>query len=377
MFVGGVVGRALPWPSPTSTHPCLKGRSVSSLCSSAAVHFPLGPRSKIFTLRSRAFHSKPCSPGIRGASTRLVFPNRSKENVAGNWHQRAGLTCFSSSTASLHDSSTSSSSSMQNDERAPQLQALHNCPPHGLNAQQLAELKERLDLAKARRTASKLPLSVREGAVVVQDSSNAAEGTPVLSDLPSSVYLNQQASKHGSLVLGLSTPGGQAMSLLDAVVGKLAPGRMLMSARCKLWWMTPEWRTSTLQIPPETQFLLVELGPPGAGPYALVLPLIDGDFRGTLRSPVRPHNCPEGSLTLRVESGDHRVVAEKWDAVLHVSAGWDPYTLVEQGVQAAARLSGGAEPRATKLLPPSIDVFGWCTWDAFYSTVSAKGIQVR
>jgi len=46
------------------------------------------------------------------------------------------------------------------------------------------------------------------------------------------------------------------------------------------------------------------------------------------------------------------------------------------GVQAAARMSGGAAPRATKLLPPSIDMFGWCTWDAFYSTVSAKGIQV-
>eukprot|EP00200_Dunaliella_tertiolecta_P005843 CAMPEP_0202343484 /NCGR_PEP_ID=MMETSP1126-20121109/3581_1 /ASSEMBLY_ACC=CAM_ASM_000457 /TAXON_ID=3047 /ORGANISM="Dunaliella tertiolecta, Strain CCMP1320" /LENGTH=1166 /DNA_ID=CAMNT_0048934551 /DNA_START=372 /DNA_END=3872 /DNA_ORIENTATION=- len=264
---------------------------------------------------------------------------------------------------------------MQKDEVAPQLDALHNCPPHGLSAHQLAELKDRLDLAKARRIASMLPLGIRESAVVVQESSTAAEGTSVLSDLPSSVYLNQEASKHGSLVLGVSAPGGQAMSLLDAVVGKLAPGRMLMSARCKLWWMTPEWRSSTLQIPPETQFLLVELGPPGAGPYALILPLIDGDFRGTLRSPARPHNSPEGSLTLRVESGDNRVVAEKWDSVLHVSAGWDPYLLVEQGVQAAARLSGGAAPRATKLLPPSIDVFGWCTWDAFYSTVSAKGIQ--
>jgi hypothetical protein len=41
---------------------------------------------------------------------------------------------------------------------------------------------------------------------------------------------------------------------------QLHPGRMLMSARCKLWWMTPEWRQSTLNIPPETQFLLVGAG---------------------------------------------------------------------------------------------------------------------
>lgn len=50
---------------------------------------------------------------------------------------------------------------------------------------------------------------------------------------------------------------------------------------------------------------------------------------------------------------------------------------VRAGVQAAARLSGGAAPRTSKALPPSIDMFGWCTWDAFYSTVSARGIQVR
>jgi raffinose synthase len=80
--------------------------------------------------------------------------------------------------------------------------------------------------------------------------------------------------------------------------------RMLVCARCKLWWMTPEWRTSTLQLPPETQFLLAELKPttstseeldhdvishnskrkqPAEGHYALLLPLIDGDFRCTLR----------------------------------------------------------------------------------------------
>ena len=110
---------------------------------------------------------------------------------------------------------------------------------------------------------------------------------------------------------------------------QLRANRMLACARCKLWWMTPEWRTSTLQLPPETQFLLVELpwtephssgsavtgqgarsagvrstgtgsagqgltagaggaedagGPEGQPAYALLLPLIDGDFRATLRA---------------------------------------------------------------------------------------------
>lgn len=66
--------------------------------------------------------------------------------------------------------------------------------------------------------------------------------------------------------------------------------RFLACARNKLWWMTPEWGASLSSLPPETQFLLAELPPGGTGStqrYALLLPLIDGDFRGTLR----PNRC--------------------------------------------------------------------------------------
>lgn len=60
--------------------------------------------------------------------------------------------------------------------------------------------------------------------------------------------------------------------------------RFLAAARCKLWWMTPEWGVQANDLPPETQFLLLELEE--GGPYAIVLPLIDEDtFRGTLRPP--------------------------------------------------------------------------------------------
>ena len=31
--------------------------------------------------------------------------------------------------------------------------------------------------------------------------------------------------------------------------------------------------------------------------------------------------------------------------------------------------------RAQKQVPKSLDVFGWCTWDAFYWQVSAKGVM--
>lgn len=60
--------------------------------------------------------------------------------------------------------------------------------------------------------------------------------------------------------------------------------RFLAGARKKLWWMTPEWGSNASSMPPETQFLLLELEE--GGPYAALLPLIDSNtFRGTLRKP--------------------------------------------------------------------------------------------
>lgn len=43
-------------------------------------------------------------------------------------------------------------------------------------------------------------------------------------------------------------------------------------------------------------------------------------------------------------------------------------------MQLAARFSGTSLPRTEKKLPKFVDLFGWCTWDAFYSKVSAAGV---
>jgi hypothetical protein len=47
---------------------------------------------------------------------------------------------------------------------------------------------------------------------------------------------------------------------------------------------------------------------------------------------------------------------------------------VDLAITKAASLSGGARPLSEKKLPPAINVFGFCTWDAFYSSVSASGV---
>lgn len=77
---------------------------------------------------------------------------------------------------------------------------------------------------------------------------------------------------------------------------------------------------------------------------------------------------------MRIESGNKDVRAARWDGALLLCAGDEPYKVVNSAVLAAAKLSGAARPLAQKRLPGFIDLLGWCTWDAFYSKVSAKGV---
>ena len=50
-----------------------------------------------------------------------------------------------------------------------------------------------------------------------------------------------------------------SLSHVSIVCLQLSCKRWVASARNKLWWMTPEFGTSARELPPEVQFLLVEV----------------------------------------------------------------------------------------------------------------------
>ncbi|KAL4431159.1 hypothetical protein ABPG75_006415 [Micractinium tetrahymenae] len=76
-----------------------------------------------------------------------------------------------------------------------------------------------------------------------------------------------------------------------------------------------------------------------------------------------------------MESGDDTVATDYFQDAVLIAAGREPYALIEVAVTTAAALSGGARPLREKRLPPNLDVFGWCSWDSFYSAVSATGLS--
>mmetsp|Transcript_18788 Transcript_18788/g.45238 ORF Transcript_18788/g.45238 Transcript_18788/m.45238 type:complete len:780 (+) Transcript_18788:3-2342(+) len=160
----------------------------------------------------------------------------------------------------------------------------------------------------------------------------------------------------------------------DLLLGALHCEKFLACSRQKLWWMHPTWGSLAAEVPEETQFMLVKLAPAAGasdeGPrYALLLPLISGPFRACLKASPLP-----GRLSLRIETGDEAVRAASIPSILFVSVGTDPFTLLKEGFAAVSDRLKTFRVREAKTLPPSIDQFGWCTWDAFYSSVNGPGI---
>eukprot|EP00803_Ostreobium_quekettii_P005322 evm.model.scf_2114.1 EVM.evm.TU.scf_2114.1 scf_2114:2316-14243(+) len=282
---------------------------------------------------------------LAGGLRRLPHVRRSARNLAGRRRPAVHVTCGSSQTqiqiVRLKDGKNLKLSGRRS----------QTAPTRTLRKQQSDE---------------SIPVSLKDGRIATD------LGLCLVDDVNSAAFVNERESQDGALVLGFEAQNG-ATSWEDFVVGQMHFERFLASARCKMWWMTPEWGTRTYQLPPETQFMLVEVQE--GGPYAMFVPLLDSTtFRATLRPPRCRHFGHERDLTVRVESGDETVKGSSWQNALYVAASWNPFELVDKAVTAAASISGTAKPRQKKELPSCLDVFGWCTWDAFYSTVSAKGV---
>ncbi|KAI8103223.1 hypothetical protein M9435_004565 [Picochlorum sp. BPE23] len=85
-------------------------------------------------------------------------------------------------------------------------------------------------------------------------------------------------------------------------------------------------------------------------------------------------NKGKNSLVIKTESGDKALSENAWPEAVLVAVDTDPYNLVRKSVVIAAERSGGGKSLSQKIVPRSLDYFGWCSWDAFYSSVSAPNI---
>jgi len=193
--------------------------------------------------------------------------------------------------------------------------------------------------------------------LVLRDAELRAGGKTLLSAISSKLVL-ETSDPRGAF---LHAETANVSSSFEVELGSICCQRFMACSRQKLWWMYPNWGKRSADIRPETQFLLLELpvdtspppaaqgaagsaedsshqrarSSPAAGDprYAVILPLVSGAFRSSLKS---SSTWSDNSAVLCVESGDPNVSVCRVENVLFVAAGDDPFALLERAFRAVA-----------------------------------------
>ncbi|KAM7499054.1 hypothetical protein LguiA_023468 [Lonicera macranthoides] len=199
-------------------------------------------------------------------------------------------------------------------------------------------------------------------------------GNVILTDVHDNIFVSPATGD--GLVNGafIGVRSDQTGSRRVFPVGKLQGLRFMCVFRFKLWWMTQRMGSCGQDIPFETQFLLVE-GHEGShfgeddALYTVFLPILEGDFRAVLQG------NSNNELEICLESGDPAVRGFEGSHLVFVAAGSNPFDVVTNAVKTIERHLQTFCHRERKKMPDMLNWFGWCTWDAFYTDVTAEGVK--
>lgn len=103
--------------------------------------------------------------------------------------------------------------------------------------------------------------------------------------------------------------------------------------------------------------------------YTVLLPLLEGQFRAVLQG------NDKNEIEICLESGDNAVETDQGLHMVYMHAGTNPFEVINQAVKAVEKHMQTFLHREKKRLPSCLDWFGWCTWDAFYTDVTAEGVE--
>lgn len=202
-------------------------------------------------------------------------------------------------------------------------------------------------------------------------------GKTILSGVPDNIILTPGSGVGLAAGAFVGATASDSKCLHVFPVGTLEGLRFMCCFRFKLWWMTQRIGKCGKDIPLETQFMIVESkdgtleGEPDDSPtiYTVFLPLLEGQFRAVLQGNDR------NEIEICLESGDTAVQTSEGFNLVYVHAGTNPYEVVNQAVKAVEKHMQTFRHREKKRLPSFVDWFGWCTWDAFYTEVTAEGVE--
>ncbi|KAJ8512999.1 hypothetical protein OPV22_003433 [Ensete ventricosum] len=206
--------------------------------------------------------------------------------------------------------------------------------------------------------------------ITISDGNLVVYGKTILTGVPDNIVLT--GGTGAGLMAGafIGAAASDSKSLHVFPMGTLRGLRFMCCFRFKLWWMTQRMGTSGRDVPLETQFLLVEGKDEKASTvYTVFLPLLDGPFRAVLQG------NDKDEIEMCLESGDEAVETKQGVHMVYMHAGANPFEVINQAVKAVEKHLQTFHHREKKKLPSFVDWFGWCTWDAFYTDVTAEGVD--
>jgi len=160
-----------------------------------------------------------------------------------------------------------------------------------------------------------------------------------------------------------STPNAKSCYLEIPLGGIVGLERFVCCHRYSPFWLKPVVGRLEADVPAETLWILAHVS---EGRYLLIVPLLDGPNRYSLSG-------TSGSLTVVVETGASEEPCTQGTS-LFVAEGECPYTLISASSDSVAKFFATGGLRKEKAVPDFVDLFGWCTWDAFYKSVSADKV---
>ncbi|XP_068472711.1 probable galactinol--sucrose galactosyltransferase 2 isoform X1 [Phaseolus vulgaris] len=211
--------------------------------------------------------------------------------------------------------------------------------------------------------------------ILVNDRKLVVHGKTILTGVPDNIVLTPGSGS--GLVTGafVGATASHSKSLHVFSMGVLEELRFLCCFRFKLWWMTQRMGTCGRDVPLETQFMLIESkesevdGENSPTIYTVFLPLLEGPFRAVLQGNEK------NEIEICLESGDNAVETDQGLHLVYMHAGTNPFEVINQAVKAVEKHMQTFLHREKKKLPSFLDWFGWCTWDAFYTDVTAEGVE--
>ena len=205
--------------------------------------------------------------------------------------------------------------------------------------------------------------------MTLEDGVLAENGTPVLTGLPPEMTL--ECAEGGAFLQcpfeNRASDGVFPLGRLEKVERYAACVRFPV----KPWWTHPAAGTAAEPLPPLTYWAVYQhAAPSGTTPaLTLLIPLPTENEAVTLQAPARADE-PE----LLAETGSARLQLQG-GRCLFVAHGTDLDAMLAQAAAAVSKVLPGARLRTEKPVPPFMDGFSWCTWNAFYQDVNADKVM--